>query len=45
MKNCCPFAKSFVPLTEIVGIALVMGARAANARRTNVYICNMMGAA
>ena len=36
MKNCWPFAKNFVPLTEIMGIARIVGMRKVNARRMNV---------
>jgi hypothetical protein len=38
MKNCWPLAKNFEPLTEIMGIALMVEVRRLNARRTSVQI-------
>jgi hypothetical protein len=42
MKNCRPLANSFAPLTDIVGIAVMVGERKLNVRRTSVKIDNMM---
>jgi hypothetical protein len=42
MKNCWPLANSFAPLIDIVGIAVMVGERKLNGRRTSVKIDNMM---
>ena len=44
MKNCWPLANSFDPLTEIRGIALMVGVRMLSARRTSVSTVNMLAA-
>lgn len=41
MKNCWPLANSFAPLTEIVGMAVMVEARKLNVRRTGVNIDSM----
>jgi hypothetical protein len=36
MKNCWPFENNFEPLTEIIGIARIVGVRKVNVRRMSV---------